>query len=573
MKLSPEQQLVVDSRDPVLAVLAGAGSGKTATIVARISAIVAEGVAPRRILAITFTNKAAEELTDRLDRAGVQGVDVGTIHAWCARILRSHADEVQRTPNFSIYDEDDVASLVRWAADGCGMQASVVARTGVEKLLQNTTVRSRYLDLLRAGDAFDFDTLESTTIHLLETSERARGWLADRYDEVLFDEHQDTNAAQVALASYLKPMRFVLVGDPRQAIYRWRGASSTHFEEQATSAGVRRASLRTCYRSHEEIVDIANFVMMDEDSLVSARGPGGSVRGLRAHALDEGVVAAHESLGRPRPGSVAVLCRTWRSAEVAHSALRAANIPATLHRKDVDVWSTDAGKYLLAALAMVHRPDDHATAKFVLSRARFLPAAPGERAPRLTYNDLRRQAPGRLFDEVAPSDVVSLMRRYTLAEHKPSAWQVAKDFLDVDGHAALAELGLQNRIDDLEACVSDLAGRRGMNVRRLLQWAAMRGAQDVGLDADTVHVMTVHAAKGLEWDHVIVVDAIDGVYPGRRSVTEEDVLDDRRLLYVAITRARDHLVLLAHDTEDREFGPPVTGLEPTPMVPVVWERA
>ncbi len=585
MPLSPEQQAVVDAPDPVIAVLAGAGSGKTATIVAKIKASVASGVDPSRVLAITFTHKAADELTERLRAVDVEGVEASTIHGWCAKVLRTWPELVSRTAQFVIYDEDDREAVVR----DCAMRLAVkgAATSAPDVLLRTPAVRLRYEDALRAGDAFDFEALEATTIALIERSPEVRVWLASRYNLVIIDEHQDTSIAQVALTRALAPIQFLLVGDLRQAIYRFRGADPSHFAAHAASANVRALSLSTCYRSIPKIVDVANHVMAHMEPLRSGRtvpyqGHHGVTEGSATYwfapGIDSGaafgVRALLDTMGHDRPGDVAVLCRTWATAEAATAAIKAAGVPVKCYAPEEDEWTSPGGKMLERGLrALLPGGGDHAVALFAAT-------VDGGRS----YRDLRTIATEsgmRLVDALTiRSNDPEAWRAFSRladevrsAEYPPDAIRCAERLVETFGMVDKFEvLGLTNRRDAIESLLGFLRKRRGWTLQAFSTWWSRRSVQDrIDRTANHVHVLTVHGAKGLEWPGVVVMDAVDGVYPGRRSVTPDEIEDDRRLLYVALTRARDHVVFVAHETEVPKWGAP-RSLVPSPMLHGPWMR-
>ncbi len=615
--LNPQQKEAVTAGLGPTLVLAGPGSGKTRVLTQRVAYIIsAMGVRPYNILAVTFTNKAAREIENRVvDLVGdmARGLTLGTFHAVCARILRREADHLPFKSNFVIFDADDQVSLVKQAIRDLNIDEKRYRPAGVHSTISNAKnellipdtfpvqnyrdevvqrVFKRYQEMLLANNALDFDDLLLWTAQLLESNEAVRTRYARRYEHILVDEFQDTNQAQYNLLKHLAShhSNIFVVGDTDQSIYRWRGADYRNilrFQKDFSQA--RTILLEQNYRSTQAILDVAMAVIdrnpqRTKKKLFTERGAGKKV--VLHETQDDRVEAAYvvekiaSMVGKRQaePGDFAVMYRTNAQSRILEEAFLKEGLPYRLLGAQ-RFYGRREVKDIIAYLRLVHNPQDEIS----LTRVINVPARGiGEK----TYQGLRQYAsnlgtaPGSLLLELTnqPED-------RTQQNLPGRAGVVVMNFAQmlqrwVKQKDDLAPLALMDRImEDIEyaAYINDgteEGNDRWENVNELRRLAAEH--QDTGLEAflervalvsdqDTLGnqtnvptLLTLHAAKGLEFPAVIIVGLNEGTLPHIRSFDDpEAMMEERRLLYVGITRAKDRLYLV-HAQNRSQFG----GTEP-----------
>jgi len=603
--LNREQQQAVEHGTGPLLVLAGAGSGKTRVLTARVARLIGEqGVAPQRILAVTFTNKAAGVMRDRIaELLGSEpaGLWVGTFHSICARLLRREGDRLERGSRFSIYAEDDALRAVRTAMDDVGLDAArwtpQVLRSRISDaknalvgpdeysstafdLMSRAVadVYPAYERILSRSAAYDFDDLLVQSVRLLETIPDVGERYAERFQHVLVDEYQDTNHAQYRIIRALGAGHgnLCVVGDDDQSIYGWRGADLRNildFERDFPGAEIVR--LEQNYRSTGSILAVANEVIANnsarkEKRLRTDREGGGPVvvvqvgdeRAEAAWVVDE----VRARMGERGLEDVAVLYRTNAQSRPFEDALRRARLPYRIvggvrfyDRREI----RDALAYLQLA---VNPADEAAFARSVswprrgvgsvtLERLRAAAAelgvtllAAAEQAADLSVPTGGARA---LTDFAAGISALSELARDATAEEAlreaiRSFGFVAALEAEEDGSDRIANLtellAAAAAFDPMD--VEDGAGD-ATDLELYLQTAALHTDLDeVDESEAAVTLMTLHNAKGLEYPVVFVVGLEDGLFPLARSMeTDEGLEEERRLFYVGITRAEDELFL------------------------------
>jgi DNA helicase-2/ATP-dependent DNA helicase PcrA len=614
-----QREAVLHGAGPLL-VLAGAGSGKTRVIVHRIARLVSEeGVVPWRVLAVTFTNKAAGEMRERLVRllgTSANELWVQTFHAFGARFLRREAARAGLSPSFPIYDDDDQLRLVKGilAELGADEGETLSAREALSRIdrwkglalgpedlrlgehdLEGRLAREvyvRYAAALARAGAVDFGDLLMRPVRLLEEDAPLRSRWASRFEHVLVDEFQDTNAVQYRLLRLVGGGRgnVCVVGDDDQAIYRWRGADVENilgFDRDFP--GARVVKLERNYRSTRNVLDAAHAVISRaarrrEKRLWTDEGPGeplALVVGQDEHEEAERIAraVAHER-ARGTPGDeIAVLYRTNAQSRPIEAALRAARIAYVIVRgtsfyERAEV--KDAAAYL--RLALEPRSD--------LDFARIANKPPrgiGER----TVERLSAHARARgtsLYDTLADVDAIEGLKpaaRRALAGLRETLAGLARDVPALDAGVAVQEvLSRTGLLERLEAERTDEGVERAQNLAelvaaarefdeavagqppprdpeealppplaRFLEQIALLGEADQPTPEGRVALMTLHAAKGLEFVAVVLSGLEEGTFPrapwGELSPREEaDAFDEeRRLCYVGITRAKRRLIL------------------------------
>jgi DNA helicase-2/ATP-dependent DNA helicase PcrA len=593
-----------------LLVLAGAGTGKTRVVTVRIAHLLQQGVRADSVLAMTFTNKAAREMKQRLSalvgRKAAGELTVGTFHAFCARSLREHAAALGLPAGFTICDASDQLATVKSAmrdlsvGDAALHPARGLARISLlknrlvtaEVFLQGASDESEellgrvyvhYDELLRRSRSLDFDDLLLFMRRLLAENRAIREAFQDRYHYLLLDEYQDTNGAQYEIACHIaaKHGNLCVVGDDDQSIYGWRGADVSkilEFERDFPGAVVVR--LETNYRSTEPILAAANAVIrcnpQRHGKTLRAAKTGGQAPEVRRFD-DEMAEADHvvrDLLSRAQrgditPGDVAILYRTQQQPRPLETALRAARVPYVLvggqsffDRKEV--------RDVLAYLRLLVNPEDEASLLRIVNRpARGVGKTSVDRVLALAAE--RRCGAGEAFDVAVEDGLLSKVAalgvselRATLRTHaarqeggQPSGLlmhQIAALLSDVSYRAEVDRCYPDARVaaDRWSAVmeVLDLAENYTSRVARpsladFLERLTLAAGDDQTADdserRSAVTLMTLHAAKGLEFPHVYLVGAEEGLLPHQRSVDEDTVEEERRLMYVGITRAMERL--------------------------------
>lgn len=610
LDLLNEQQKdgVLTTEGPVL-ILAGAGSGKTRVLTHRVAYLIDEkGVAPYQIMAITFTNKAAKEMRERIDKLvgfGGEAVWVATFHSSCVRILRRFADRIGYDGRFTIYDGDDQKSLMKDICKRLEIDTKIhrersflsVISHAKENLIEpeeflreaegdfNRTrqgqVYREYQARLMANNALDFDDLIMKTVELLRRDSEVRDYYQRRFRYIMIDEYQDTNTAQFELVRLLADgyRNLCVVGDDDQSIYKFRGANIyniLHFEEHYPDAKVIK--LEQNYRSTQNILRAANGVISNNTgrkakSLWTDLGDGEKIL-LRQFdsAYEEAafVAASIASMANRREYSYrdcAILYRTNAQSRLLEEKLVADNIPYKIFG-GVNFYARREIKDLLSYLKVIDNAQDDLAVRRVL-------------------NVPRRGIGATSMDRVqayANSGGIDFYQALTKANQIQGMTRVAAKILAFvalieRSRQVLAQEGISKCLlyiidqtgyaDGLKAEGTDEARARIENIDELInkvilyeqetekpdlndfleQVSLVADIDNLDESADYVTLMTLHSAKGLEFSNVYLVGMEDGLFPSYMSITaenaDEEIEEERRLAYVGITRAREHLILTA----------------------------
>ena len=587
-----------------LLVLAGAGSGKTRVITAKIAHLVEAGVAPERIVAITFTNKAAREMRARAKAALSRGsspaaaskVSVSTFHAYGLSIIRTEARSLALKSSFSIFDPADTEPIIaelaatadrararaiqwkisQWKNALISPADALRVAAGDDELVA-ARAYARYADALSAYQAVDFDDLIGLPVSLFERDAQALARWQGRCAHVLIDEYQDTNPAQYRLFRHLvgDETTFTAVGDDDQAIYGWRGATLDNLGALPRDyPGLRVIKLEQNYRSTVRILRCANALIGNNPKLFDKRLWTELAHGdpLRvAPAADEEAEAdsvvrrllAHKFEHRAKFSDYAILYRGNHQARVFETMLRAQSIPYEISGGQSMFERTEI-KDIVAYLRLVaNEDDDPAFVRALLAPKRGI----GQTTLR-RLSDVAKETRTSLFAAVfEPSLATSVPARQRIAleefcalingvryraEREP-AGRLLDELLRRIGYADWLSSTLDRR--DAQArtqSVGDFIGwlarkgeADGKNLLELTQMVALitmlEGREADG--ADAVRLSTLHAAKGLEFPHVFLVGLEEGVLPHRGAVDAGNVDEERRLMYVGLTRAQQTLHL------------------------------
>lgn len=601
-----QRAAVLHNGGPML-VLAGAGSGKTRVLTARIARLLAEGHArPAEILSLTFTNKAAGEMRERIERhtgAAAAGMWSGTFHSIGARLLRRHAHLVGRTPAFTIYDEDDMLSLVKRVMERARVSsAALTAKVVLSSIsdAKNALVSAHeyrelardpmtvaiagvYAELevdLERANAVSFDDLLVLPVRALEAHPPLREALQRQFRFLLVDEYQDTNRAQYHLVRLIGGAHgnVMVVGDEDQSIYGWRGADIRNildFERDFPGAAVVR--LEENYRSTPQILSVANAAISANTerrgkTLRATRPAGESVAVMRTlDERDEAEFVLQTVLDRTTRGSsarseCAVLYRTNAQSRVFEDACRRFGIPYRLVGA-VRFYDRREVRDLIAYLKLIANPSDDEAFRRAIAVPRrgvgdatlaLIEAAARERG-RGMFDTLRDDALAvnlRPAVRQALDSFVALIVRLRDAARDSAVDELLRQLIVDIGYEALLRAEGPEGIDRLDnvrelvagaaEVVADELGEVGLTpLDHFLQQATLMAGTDL-LDpsADAVTLMTMHNAKGLEYPVVFVTGLEDGLFPlARASESPSALEEERRLFYVGVTRAERTLFL------------------------------
>ncbi|MEM8671445.1 MAG: UvrD-helicase domain-containing protein [Planctomycetota bacterium] len=633
-----QAEAVATLSGPML-VLAGAGTGKTRVVTFRIANLIRHGIRPDRILAVTFTNKAAGEMQERVGeligtrksrsrgRSASRKADppkptISTFHAHCVRVLRQHATALGYPAKFSIYDRSDQESLARSVLRELRLPGTALKPSDMLAIIggwKNQSVRPsqavsvaatdrehfaaaayrRYQDGLRARGAVDFDDLLLLTETLFDEHSEIRDEEAAKFDHVLVDEYQDTNGSQYRITRHLTLAHenLCVVGDDDQSIYAWRGADVTHilnFTNDWPAAKV--VYLENNYRSTAEILELANRLIgynteRHDKTLIANRpaGPRPRIEQYKDEITEaESVVREiHTWIDRRhiQPRDIAILFRTNEQPRLFETELRKAKIPYVMLGSQ-SFFDRREVRDLLAYLRWIEQPDDEVSLlRVVNTPARGL----GNKTMRLLVDRAVQRGESVwsvMQDPSAVSDLTPAARRgidslaqiandvrqdasggklteafSTLLARTAYSDEIARLYEQPEERdARMASLGdLTNAIsafqDNQKKGKSDFTG--------FLSEIALAG-REMGNEKDklaaqnAVWLLTLHAAKGLEFPIVYMVGMEDGILPHSRSVKsgqEEDIAEERRLCYVGITRAQENLSMSLALTR-RKWGKP-----------------
>lgn len=595
--LNKEQKQAVAHRGSGLLVLAGAGTGKTRVITHRIAALAEEGVPENSILAVTFTNKAAKEMRERLAQMGVEeGPWIGTFHAIGLRILRMHADLIGYKKNFTIYDDDAQKALLKAiVADAdvkgqkppeglvhhfvqqfktSGQEPSAVTREGssVPRVLRELVGKAyaRYEEALRRSNAMDFADLLLNTVRLLKTAEGTpAGWLLRRFKHVLVDEFQDTNQIQMDMVDLLASNgETCVVGDDDQAIYGWRGADPDGMMRFSRRQGVALVKLEENYRCTAPILDCANALI--------ARNTGRIGKTLRANKTGDLVrvalfpddrteaQAVAKSISQPW-GDHTVLYRTHAQSRAIEEALRLQGVPYTIIG-GLRFYDRSEVKDLLAYFRLAVNPQaDMDLLRVANKPARGMgPKKMGALKISASQRDLSMYDALKDAEDGPAQNLRHILKELIQAKHSAmSLLEFYEDVMRLTGYRdalvrTVAESKsqvqrdkAQAKIDNVDELANDLASfsttHVGATVDDYLEHVALVSSFDKE-GGPVVSLMTIHAAKGLEFPHVHLIGFEEGLLPHTNSINLDDlkkraaaIEEERRLAYVAITRAKTRL--------------------------------
>ncbi|MDH5172875.1 MAG: UvrD-helicase domain-containing protein, partial [Gammaproteobacteria bacterium] len=615
-QLNPRQREAVRYIDGPLLVLAGAGSGKTSVITRKIAYLVETcGISASRIAAVTFTNKAAREMKERVGKllgSGVsEGLTVSTFHQLGLKIIRAERRELGLKSGFSIFDGEDTRTLIRdlliqehgaegdlagtiaqrishWKNDRVLPEQALAAASGPADILC-AQAYLRYKRALKAYNALDFDDLILLPTILFEHHPDILDKWRNQVHYLLVDEYQDTNTSQYLLVKQLVGLRgqLTVVGDDDQSIYAWRGARPENLAQlQQDYPGLKIVTLEQNYRSTARILKAANTLIANnshvfEKQLWSELGHGEPLRVIRCsseqHEADQVVaeILDHRLRKRTRLGDYAVLYRGNHQSRLVELALQQQQVPYHLSG-GTSFFARNEVKDIMAYLRLIlNENDDNAFLRIANVPRRKLGASTLEALGNFAnaQHCSLSQACARIGSDHVPEAGLKRLREFR-------SWMtsVRGRCLGEDGVAGIRQMIREMDYEDWLLQLSsseDVAQRRMANVHFLVDaLQRVMNSEQVPLDEaiarlvlrdlleqqdeeetgpDSVQLMTLHAAKGLEFPHVYIIGVEENLLPHRVSVEEDNIAEERRLAYVGITRAQQTLTMTLA-LKRRQFG-------------------
>ena len=595
-QLTESQRKAVNHIDGALLVLAGPGSGKTRVIISRIAAMLDAGISAYNICAITFTNKAAEEMRERLsDHPQARSVHISTFHSLCVRLLRQYAHQAGIATNFSIYDTADQKRCMKQAVKACDLAAGNFPPSkmleGVSKLKNDledpetfearaedyynkilAKVYRKYQDILKDNNALDFDDLLVKTAFLLRDCSDVRRQIGDRFRYLLVDEYQDTNHSQYQIAKgiALEHGNICVTGDPDQSIYKWRGADIGNilaFESDWPDAVV--VKLEENFRSTPNILSVADkliaYNVNRKQKMLIPTLPAGDEPAINAFGdaeaesvdvaervsamIDEGV----------DPNEIAVFYRVNSMSRPIEEAFIREQIPYQVVR-GVEFYARKEIRDMISYLKLMANPDDSvAFGRAIGTHKRGIGkttldkiAAFAERNLRSSYaaaktaHSIDSIAKGTQGKVAAFVSMIESFKKHMAGKVAPLLERVFKDTGLADALRAggeKEEAAYENVVELINAASKYDELTEEPSLVDYLQTIALYSDSDA-YDAASgkVSLMTLHAAKGLEFDNVFIIGLEEGILPHERSMEfGDDIEEERRLFFVGITRARKKL--------------------------------
>ena len=606
--LNPEQQKAVQTTNGPLLLMAGAGSGKTRVLTHRIAYLLGEkGVAPWNVLAITFTNKAAREMRERIDTlVGPEAEDIwiSTFHSMCVRILRRDIDRIGINRNFTILDASDQLTVVKkimkernidpkkfdprsilggisnaknelLSADKYAKQISIA--DPFEKLTSD--VYTEYQKRLLKNNSLDFDDLIMTTIQLFDRIPEVLEFYQRKFQYIHVDEYQDTNRAQYILVNKLAARfkNLCVVGDSDQSIYRWRGADISNilsFEKDYENAQV--ILLEQNYRSSQNILNAANAVIENNSNrkpkkLWTDNQIGSKISYYRAATeKDEAYFVAKKirdeiQMGNRKYTDFAVLYRTNAQSRMVEEIFLKSNIPYKIVG-GIKFYDRKEIKDILAYLRLIANPDDEISfARIINMPKRGIGATYIDKI--INYGVQNGISLTAVLDEIehvekkkkitkAVKEFASLLHNWVNMQEYLSVTELVEEVIEKTGYRDMLKnersLEAEGRLENLDEFLSVTQTFESQSedkslVAFLTDLALVADIDRVDEDptvGEEVILMTMHSAKGLEFPVVFIIGLEEGVFPHTRSLMEEDEMqEERRLAYVGITRAEEELYL------------------------------
>ena len=608
--LNDEQKKGVFTTEGPVLILAGAGSGKTRVLTHRVAYLMEEcGVNPYHIMAITFTNKAAGEMRERIDDMvgfGSESVWVSTFHSTCVRILRRYIDRLGYDTNFTIYDADDQKSVMKDICKRLEIDTKIhkektflsVISSAKDELIdpiefetravgdynkrRQAEVYKEYQKVLRQNNALDFDDLIFKTVELFKLDKEVLASYQERFRYIMVDEYQDTNTAQFELIRLLasKYKNLCVVGDDDQSIYKFRGANIyniLNFEKHFPDATVIK--LEQNYRSTQNILDAANSVIANnigrkDKALWTDNGRGEKINFEQLESgYEEADYIARDIASKVRKGEYtykdsAILYRTNAQSRLFEERFIVSNIPYKIVG-GVNFYSRKEVKDILAYLKTIDNGrDDLAVKRIINVPKRGIGTTSINKVTNFAldneipfYHALRMASDipglGKAAEKIRPF-VLFIQSMRAKLENGYTLTQLIFEILETTGYVEELEAEgtdeANERIENIDELISKISsyeeGEEHPTLSGFLEEVALIADVDsLEENGDYVVLMTLHSAKGLEFPNVYLAGMEDGLFPSYMSITSDDATneleEERRLAYVGITRAKEHLTITA----------------------------
>ena len=609
-ELNEEQRKAAEKIDGPVLILAGAGSGKTRTVTYRIAHMIKEkGISPLNIMALTFTNKAAKEMKERAEALigpDANNLVVSTFHSFSVRLLKTYSDRIGYGRNFNIYDVDDQKTIINKIKKDMNIKNDDIspAKTagrisklkeqgiGIEELEEQIDIRipanrifrdiyQKYDETLKANNAMDFSDLLLNAKKLLEDPyvlERVQ----DRYRYIVVDEYQDTNDIQYEIISKIaeKYKNICVVGDEDQSIYAFRGANINNilnFERDYKNAFV--AKLEQNYRSTKTILDTANELIKNNKSskgkkLWTNGEKGEKIKVFNASTVyEEAEFIVNEIKAKARDGKLykdmTILYRTNSQSRVLEEKLLAANIPYKIYG-GMQFFQRKEIKDILAYLNLLNNPNDNHNFYRIIN------------VPKRSIGDKTLEKLGEIANEKGISMLESTKYIDEIPGIRASVKEAAKDFYKMmhEIYENLDELSIkevfdevliktkyidsiednkEDRVKNIEELLNSISESErqnpGMSLSEYLDMVSLTSStDDIEDEENFIKLMTIHSSKGLEFDYVFIAGMEDGLFPSCNfDTSEEEIEEERRLCYVAVTRAKKELYI-SHVSERMVWG-------------------
>lgn len=620
MGLNPQQQLAVNTTEGPLLIIAGAGSGKTTVLIKRIVELLKKGAHPSEILAVTFTNKAAGEMRERIAEAigekDAESLWMSTFHSMCVKILRRYGHLLKDlhenlNQNFTIYDTSDTKGLMKKViANDLGLDPTKFKpqealgyistlknelidvktfKTGIpnnnlmnwrkvsdiltfgipsEKKPRIGEAYAHYQERLWSNNAMDFDDLIASTIHLLHNHENVLQYFQKRFRYIMVDEYQDTNHSQYLLIKMLAAhyQNICAVGDDSQSIYGWRGADIEiilkKFEEDYPKCKV--VFLEENYRCGPHILQAANEVIahnrfQKQKKLFTSKASGEYIRYYFAiNQHDESRYIANEIQklvhGEHNYKDAAVLFRTNSQSRAFEEAFMRASIPYQMIG-GLKFFQRAEIKDIIAYLQFIHNPVDTVSFERIIN-------TPKRGLGKTTVEKILLQSQGMHLMDVlkettfrgkakeSVAEFVKLIESYQEKAERMPIGDFVSEFLLESGYLTMLKSSADPRAEERIENISELINiamekqkEQNATLSDFLEHVSLHSDIDDATDENAVKLMTMHAAKGLEFPIVFIAGMEEGIFPHRRSLDDGDIEEERRLAYVGITRAKTHLYL------------------------------
>ncbi|MBR1460265.1 UvrD-helicase domain-containing protein [bacterium] len=626
--LNKEQAQAVQTTQGPLLILAGAGSGKTKVLTTRIAYMIQNGVKPWNILAVTFTNKAAKEMKERIGALigedSVKSMWVGTFHGICGRILRENIEKYNTSSgktldkNFTIYDDSDTNQILTRIIKKLNLDEKMYAPKLVKSVISNAknkmqdahdfathsrdfksqriaAIYEEYEKALNLNNAIDFDDMLMLTVKLFEQNEEVRKKYYDRFTHIMVDEYQDTNLAQYQLVHMLytnleqevpKERSLCVVGDVDQSIYSWRGADfKIIMNFQHDYKDVKLIKLEQNYRSTANILNAANAVIENNNErvdkvLYSNKGEGEKLSYyIAADEADEAnyIIRNIRKEAGGNYSKFAILYRTNNQSRALEEACMATGVPYRIYG-NTKFYDRAEVKNVLAYLKLINNTDDSQSLRRIINVPK---RAIGDTTVK-HLSDFANERDISLYEAIKVCDEYSEFNAKTCAKLKAFAQLIykfqqaqnsysLKDFVAavIEKTGYLAELQekassdpeYQDDIDNLQELINVAQEFVPENPEEQLseflqQVALVSDLDSMDEESNNVTLMTLHAAKGLEFPIVFIAGMDEGIFPSQRNLnsgSNAEIEEERRLMYVGVTRAKEKLYLVSSKRR-RQYG-------------------